>query len=342
MGDSTYALLEGVQVVLGEGIGLGNDGDEVDTGAQTLHDLNIEGLKATHIPARVSDRRSPQHPEPRKPHSRMARRADKVQARVDAEVDLLLALGLLLLAHVRLVLVVDEVDDGRPRVAVVDVVAEAGAVDDGELRLELLLLELGLDDLDLGQLVELLLVPLRVVLRSGELGREERVDERRLAETGLAWRRGASVSRSRAGHIQGRGPLRRRKVTTPYERGGTSRGGECSCLNTVAQQTAWHDPPRPYSRTNNLAHRQQSLTFEHKEVHSPTTIIVKCAPRLATILCLYIPKAPLAPPSPYTHPLAPNTTKRTWLGRLAIPMPSENGAAAMASKMERESERRGG
>ena len=47
-GDSTYALLEGVQVILGEGIGLGNDGDEVDTGAQTLHDLNIEGLKTAH------------------------------------------------------------------------------------------------------------------------------------------------------------------------------------------------------------------------------------------------------------------------------------------------------
>ena len=145
----------------------------------------------------------PSSAEHNQPNSRVARRADEVQARMNAEVDLVLALRLLLLAHVRLVLVVDEVDDGRPRVAVVDVVAEAGRVDDGELRLELLLLELRLDDLDLGQLVELLLVPLRVVLRSGELGREERVDERRLAETRLAWRRGASVSRPRAGHIQG-------------------------------------------------------------------------------------------------------------------------------------------
>ena len=96
--------------------------------------------------------------------------ADEVEARVDAHVDLLTTLGLLLLAHERLVLVIlrecepsgvstplpgdragkgfahDEVDDGRPRVAVVDVVAEAGRVDDGELDLELLLLQLGLDD----------------------------------------------------------------------------------------------------------------------------------------------------------------------------------------------------
>ena len=176
----TYALLESVQVVLGESIGLGNDGDEVDAGAQTLHDLNVERLETAQPSA--TGPRAPQCSS----NSRVARRADKVQARVHAEVDLLLALRLLLLAHVRLVLVVDEVDDGRPRVAVVDVVAEAGRVDHGQLRLELLLLELGLDDLDLGQLVELLLVPLAVVLGGRELGREERVDERGLAETGLA------------------------------------------------------------------------------------------------------------------------------------------------------------
>ena len=118
----------------------------------------------------------------------MARRANEVQARVHPEVNLLLALRLLLLAHVRLVLVIDEVDDGGPRVAVVDVVAEAGGVNDGELRLELLLLKLGLDDLNLGELVELLLVAPGVVLGRGELGREEGVDEGRLPETGLAWR----------------------------------------------------------------------------------------------------------------------------------------------------------
>ena len=121
-------------------------------------------------------------------YSRVASRTDEVEAGVDAEVDLLLALGLLLLAHVRLVLVVNEVDDGSPRVTVVDVVAEARGVDDGELRLELLLLELGLDDLNLGELVKLLLVALVVVLVRRELGGEEGVDERRLSKTGFACR----------------------------------------------------------------------------------------------------------------------------------------------------------
>jgi hypothetical protein len=123
----------------------------------------------------------------------MAGRADKVQARVDAKVSLLPTVGLLLLAHVRLVLVIDKVDDRGPRVAVVDIVAKAGGVDDGELDFELLLLELGLDDFDLGQLVELLDVPARVVLCGRELGGEERVDERRLAQAGLACRDGTGI-----------------------------------------------------------------------------------------------------------------------------------------------------
>ena len=113
---------------------------------------------------------------------------DEVQAGVHPEVNLLLPLWLLLLAHVRLVLVVNEVDDGSPRVTVVDVVTEARGVDDRQLRLELLLLELGLDDLNLGELVKLLLVTLVVVLVRRELGGEEGVDERRLSKTGFACR----------------------------------------------------------------------------------------------------------------------------------------------------------
>ena len=58
--------------------------------------------------------------------------ADEVETGVNTEVDLVGTTWLLLLEHVRLVLVVKELDDGLPRVAVVDVVAESGRVDDGE------------------------------------------------------------------------------------------------------------------------------------------------------------------------------------------------------------------
>lgn len=62
--------------------------------------------------------------------------ADKIQASVNTHVALLLALGLLLLTHVDFVLIVDKVDDGRPRVAVVHIVTKSGCVDDRELDLE--------------------------------------------------------------------------------------------------------------------------------------------------------------------------------------------------------------
>jgi preprotein translocase subunit Sss1 len=63
-------------------VGLGNDGDQVDPRPEALHDLDVERFQ------------------------RVTRRPDKVQARVDAHVVLLPALGLLLLTHVGFVLVV--------------------------------------------------------------------------------------------------------------------------------------------------------------------------------------------------------------------------------------------
>ncbi len=60
----------------------------------------------------------------------MARGSDEVQAGVHTEVNLVLAARLLLLQHVRLVLVIEKLDYGHPRVPVVDVVAEAGSIDD--------------------------------------------------------------------------------------------------------------------------------------------------------------------------------------------------------------------
>lgn len=41
-----YSLLKRRKVVRREGIGLGNDGNEIDSRAQSLHDLNVEGLES--------------------------------------------------------------------------------------------------------------------------------------------------------------------------------------------------------------------------------------------------------------------------------------------------------
>lgn len=62
----------------------------------------------------------------------MAGRADEVQAGMNTEINLVLTAGLLLLKHVRLVLVVEELDNGLPRIAVVDIVTEAGGVNDSQ------------------------------------------------------------------------------------------------------------------------------------------------------------------------------------------------------------------
>lgn len=91
-----------------QGICLCDDGDQIDARAKLLHNLNIQRLKG------------------------VAGGSDEVQASVHAEIDLIGAARLLLLQHVGLVLVVKELDDGLPRVAVVDVVAKTRGVDDGQ------------------------------------------------------------------------------------------------------------------------------------------------------------------------------------------------------------------
>jgi hypothetical protein len=86
----SYPLLEQGQVVRRQGVRLRNDGDQVDTSRQTLHNFDVERLE------------------------RVTSRPDEVQTGVDTEVDLVGTAGLLLLEHVRLVLVVNELDNRHP------------------------------------------------------------------------------------------------------------------------------------------------------------------------------------------------------------------------------------
>ena len=107
---------------------------------------------------------------------------------------------LLLLQHVGLMLVVKELNNRHPRITVVDIISKAGCVDNSKahykedinqssfeivsihLTFEELLLKLGLCDLDLNSLVDLLRVTafvIRVVLNSS---RKESIDECRLSQ----------------------------------------------------------------------------------------------------------------------------------------------------------------
>lgn len=51
---------------------------------------------------------------------------------MNPEIDFVYAARLLLLQHVRLMLIIKEFNDRHPRVAVVDIVAEARRIDDRE------------------------------------------------------------------------------------------------------------------------------------------------------------------------------------------------------------------
>lgn len=103
-------------------------------------------------------------------HIRVSSRTNEIQAGMHTQVCLLTSLRLLLLSHIRLMLVVDEFDNGGPRVTVVDVVTESRRVNDSKLDFELFLFKLGLDDLNLCKFVELLVMAPVVVFRGGEFG----------------------------------------------------------------------------------------------------------------------------------------------------------------------------
>lgn len=78
-------------------------------------------------------------------------------------------------------LIVKELNNGLPAVAVVHVIPETRSVDDGESDFEEFLLQFGFGDLDLDGLVDLLGVAAAMVGVVLDGGREEGVDEGGLA-----------------------------------------------------------------------------------------------------------------------------------------------------------------
>ena len=103
-----YPVLEFGKVSRAQSISFGNDWNQIDSRAQSLHNFNVKGLES------------------------VASRADEVQASMDSQVNLLRPTGLLLLQHVGFMLVIKELDNGLPRVAVVDIVAKARGIDNSK------------------------------------------------------------------------------------------------------------------------------------------------------------------------------------------------------------------
>jgi hypothetical protein len=101
-------MLESGEVSWAQSVSLGDDRNEIDTGAETLHDLNIKRLES------------------------MPGGSYEVKAGVNTEVNLVDSAGLLLLKHIRLMLIIEELNNWHPRVPIVHIIAKSGCVDDGQ------------------------------------------------------------------------------------------------------------------------------------------------------------------------------------------------------------------
>lgn len=131
---------------------------------EPAHDLDLKGLE------------------------RVASGLDEEDAGMDAVVDNVHAVNLVLSVEVRIEALLNVLDDRAPRLVVVHKVAEAGGVDDGKAQADAGLLDVGADGLDLdglGNNVE----RRALLLLGGVEGRvEEGVDKSRLSEAGFTWR----------------------------------------------------------------------------------------------------------------------------------------------------------
>lgn len=121
------ALLELSSLLQCQGVGFGNDGDDIDDVGQLLEDDNIDGLQ------------------------RVASRLDEEQAAVNTGVlDVSLTLGRKLLAQVGGVLILDVLDDSVPAAIVVHQVSVSGSVNDVQLESHAVLLNVVRNGVDLG------------------------------------------------------------------------------------------------------------------------------------------------------------------------------------------------
>ena len=79
----------------------------------------------------------------------MPRGSDEIQACMNAHVALFSTLRLLFLPHIDLMLVIHEINDRRPRVAVVHIISKTGSINYSQLYFEGLLLQFGFDNVHL-------------------------------------------------------------------------------------------------------------------------------------------------------------------------------------------------
>jgi hypothetical protein len=159
----TYTLLEGGNLIIGESIRLGDDGNEVDLGVQAAHDLNIERLE------------------------RVTSWLNEVDTSVDAVVHNVHAVDLVLGIQVCIEALLDVLDNWAPGVVIVDKVSETRSVDDSQAQADSVLLDISADGLDVDSFGCEIEGRLLALLGRVERGVEQGVDQSGLSEARLAW-----------------------------------------------------------------------------------------------------------------------------------------------------------
>lgn len=101
-------MLEFGKISGAQSIGFCNDWDEVNASAETLHDLDVKRFES------------------------VTSRSDEVKTRVNAKVDFIRTTRLLLLQHIGLMLVVEELNDRLPGITVVYIVTKSRGINDGQ------------------------------------------------------------------------------------------------------------------------------------------------------------------------------------------------------------------
>jgi hypothetical protein len=147
-GSATYALLEANDLLVGQGVSLGNDGDQVNLSVKAAHNLDIDLLE----PVEVKGQCTTWNVE--KVCARVTSGLDKVEAGVDTIVDNFLTVDAVLLLEVGIEPRLDVLEDGLPAtqmarseppspvptastpvdtpLIVVDKVTETGGIDDSQ------------------------------------------------------------------------------------------------------------------------------------------------------------------------------------------------------------------
>lgn len=161
----TYSGLEAGNLLIGEGVRLGNDGNQVHLGVKTAHDLNVKRLEG------------------------VASGLDEEDASVDSVVNNVHAVDLVLGIEVSVEALLNVVGDGAPRLVVVDKVTESGGVDNSQAKADAGLLNVGADGLDGDSLGDDVEAGSLALLGGVQRSVEEGVHKGRLAEARFTYKR---------------------------------------------------------------------------------------------------------------------------------------------------------